>query len=161
VSCGYLPRAAIDTEQVSEPRITKIVKSIKESKYSIHDLCRCAGAGEGNLARFNMPLELGIAMGERLGKPVDRNHHDWLVLVPTGHIYAKFISDLAGYDPKQVEQKVEQVVPAIMAWLSTRDEAVRCPTPDLVLQLLPTFARARLDISTRWRGHEPWRVVVE
>jgi hypothetical protein len=59
------------------------------------------------------PLELGIAMAERFD-------HDWLILVPSGNLYANFISDLAGYDPKQIEEKVEEVIPAVMSWLLTR-----------------------------------------
>ena len=52
------------------------------SQYSIHDLSRYRGQGDANLARFNMPLELGFAMARRF---MDEASHDWLVLVPEGH----------------------------------------------------------------------------
>jgi hypothetical protein len=44
-----------------------------------------------------MPLELGIAMARRFMDP--SREHDWLALVPRGHSYLMFISDLAAYDP--------------------------------------------------------------
>ena len=44
-----------------------------------------------------MPLELGMAMARLF---IDRaSEHDWLVLVPRGHTYARFVSDLTAYDP--------------------------------------------------------------
>ena len=45
----------------------RITRAILSSKYSIHDLCRCRGEGDANLARFNMPLELGVSMAQRFG----------------------------------------------------------------------------------------------
>lgn len=44
------------------------MKAIRGSKYSVHDLSRCRGEGDENLARFNMPLELGMAMAERFSE---------------------------------------------------------------------------------------------
>src|SRR5208282_5897927 len=98
--CGFVPRCAIESGTISEPRMTRIVKAMRSSKYSIHDLIRCQGQGDGNLARFNMPLELGMAMANSVGARKS-SAHDWLVLVPKGHPYRKYISDLAGYDPTE------------------------------------------------------------
>jgi hypothetical protein len=123
VCCGYRPRCALETSDAAESRIRRIVKAIKGSKYSIHDLCRCQGHGDKNLARFNMPLELGIAMAERFDARRPDNWHDWLVLVPKDNLYASFVSDLAGYDPKQIDEKAEEVIRAVMSWLSTREDA--------------------------------------
>jgi len=41
-----------------------------------------------------MPLELGMAMALRGPQP-GPDAHDWTVMVPEGHIYQKYISDLA------------------------------------------------------------------
>ncbi len=159
VCCGFTPRCAIESGQISEPRIVKIVRLLKSCKYSIHDLCRCRGQGNQNLARFNMPLELGIAMSERFDESKPQNWHDWLVLVPPGHAYGAYISDLAGYDPKKVPQKVERVVPAVMSWLVTREEAIPCPPPKDVLAALPEFTQARMELSDRWCGDAPWELL--
>jgi hypothetical protein len=63
----------------------------------IHDLSRCTGEGGENLARFNMPLELGMAMARRYMGTA--NDHEWLILAPKGHAYLRFVSDLAAFDP--------------------------------------------------------------
>jgi hypothetical protein len=42
-----------------------------------------------NLARFNMPLEIGMAMAKRFIGGAEE--HDWLVLVPEGHACGQFI----------------------------------------------------------------------
>ena len=82
--CGFLARSALESGTVAEPRMTRIAKALLSSKYSIHDLSRCTGQGGENFARFNMPLELGIAMGRRISEGEDA--HDWLILVPQGLI---------------------------------------------------------------------------
>jgi hypothetical protein len=62
----------------------------------------------------------------------------------------------AGYDPMEHDQSVETIVPAVMAWLATREDAVRCPPPQAVLNVLPAFRDARERLCADWCGHEPW-----
>lgn len=99
---GFIPRCARETEGEADPRMLRIARGLLSSKYSIHDLSRFQGEGAENLARFNVPLELGIALGIRyLGqeeKRVTGATHNWLALVPENFVHQKFISDLAGYD---------------------------------------------------------------
>lgn len=134
----------------------RIFDAMRSSKYSIHDLSRCRGEGEANLARFNMPLELGMAMAEQFSVAQEDDCHDWLLLVPNGHVYRKFASDLAGFDPTEYDESVETIVPAVMSWLATRSDAVQSPTPQTVLDALPKFQQARDKLCAAWRGHEPW-----
>ena len=77
--CGFLPRSALESGTVAEPRMDRIVRAVFSSKYSIHDLSRCRGEGTDNLARFNMPLELGIAMARRFASQNESERHDWLI----------------------------------------------------------------------------------
>jgi hypothetical protein len=139
---------------VSEPRVERIVRALANSKYSIHDLSRCTGEGIENIARFNMPLELGMAMARRLLDPA--TEHDWLVLVPKGHPYARFISDLAAYDPVAHDGSIPSVVIAIMSWLATRPDAIQTATPREVLALLPTFHSRKQALKEAWGGLPPW-----
>ncbi len=132
VCCGFLPRCAIESGCTAVPRMDRITQAILSSKYSIHDLCRCKGEGDANLARFNMPLELGVSMAQRFG-PDGVQAHDWLLLVPKGSEYVRFVSDLAGFDPKQHDGTLSTVVPAVMSWLATRPDAIKVPTPRAVL----------------------------
>ena len=154
VCCGFLPRCAMESGDVSEPRMARITRAIFTSRYSIHDLSRCAGQGDPNLARFNMPLELGIAMAKRYLDPAAE--HDWLVLVPAGHAYNRFISDLGAFDPATHDGSVERIVAVVMAWLLTRKDAIADVTPQLVLSRLPEFLSRKKILDDAWGGHPPW-----
>src|SRR3954453_17687616 len=83
VCCGFQPRSAIDSGSTGEPRLTRITKALFASRYSVHDLTRCSGEGAENLARFNMPLELGMAIARSLMAPPDQPH-EWMAMTPTG-----------------------------------------------------------------------------
>ena len=126
VACGFTPRSAIESGTVSDSRIERIRKAIFGSRYSIHDLSRCRGEGDANLARFNMPLELGFAMSRRF---MDETSHDWLVLVPEGHEYLSFISDLGPFDPKKHQGTTETIIPPVVNWLRTRPDSAVSPFP--------------------------------
>lgn len=156
VGCGFMPRSALETGNVAESRMDRITRAIFTSKYSVHDLSRCRGQGDANLARFNMPLELGIAMARRYHAAISGEVHDWLVLVPQGHDYVRFISDMAGFDPKTYDGTVETLVPSVMAWLATREDAVRTATPKQVLSALPVFRERLNALRTDWGGEAPW-----
>ena len=154
--CGFFPRCALETGTAAQSRIHRILAAMRDSKYSIHDLSSCCGEGQLNLARFNMPLELGMAMYQRFSSTRNEASHDWLVLVPKGHIYARFVSDLAGYDPTEYDGTASTVVPAVMSWLATRPDAVRTPTPQAVVTALPVFIAARANLCTAWCDQVPW-----
>jgi hypothetical protein len=156
VCCGFFPRCAIESGNVAESRMERIVRAIEGSRYSIHDLSRCRGEGEANLARFNMPLELGIAMAQRLGRGWVGRRHDWLLLVPQGHVYKRFVSDLAGYDPEEYDGDAAGVVPVVVRWLATRPDALWSPAPREVLDALPRFRAEREALAYQWVGREPW-----
>lgn len=134
----------------------RITRAIFSSKYSIHDLSRCKGEGSEQLARFNMPLELGIAMARRYMQSDETQRHDWLLLVPQGHQYGRFISDLAGFDPKSHDGTVASIIPRIMSWLKTRPDAVETPNPPEVLTALAGFAQAKAALVQTWNNDVPW-----
>jgi hypothetical protein len=161
--CGFVPRIATETGTVAEPRIQRICGALHDSRYSIHDLSRCQGEGDENLARFNMPLELGIAMGRRYATEADEGTHDWLVLIPENHAYAPYVSDLAGFDPEIHAGSPETIVPAVMGWLLTRDAAMPGIEPSQVLEALPQFEAARARLKEKWMGKTPpwYRVIAE
>ena len=153
VACGFAPRSAIESGTVSESRIDRIRKAIFGSRYSIHDLSRCRGQGDLNLARFNMPLELGIAMCRRF---VDETSHDWLVLVPEGHQYLRFISDLGAFDPRTHKETAESIIPPIVNWLKSRPNAPPAPFPDQVVGKLPKYLEEIAELRRRSGGELPW-----
>src|SRR5450432_1007128 len=91
VACGFTPRSALDSGSTFEPRVDRISRALFSSRYSIHDLTRCTGEGPENLARLNMPLELGMAMASRILASGD-TAHEWLVMIAAGTTHEKFIS---------------------------------------------------------------------
>ncbi len=108
-----------------------------------------------------MPLELGLAIARRFIDPA--TEHDWLVLVPRGHTYIRFISDSAAYDPATHDGFIASVVAVVMSWLATRDEAIPPVTPKEVLAVLPAFQEERQTLAHAWAVSRPgpissWRL---
>jgi hypothetical protein len=159
VCCGFVPRSALESIG-GKARIDRIVESLFESRYSIHDLSRSKGEGEEGWARFNMPFELGIAVARRYMTRGTDQQHDWLVLVPSGQQHSKFISDLAGFDPSPHDGTEETVVPKVMGWLVGLPSAV-VSTPKVVLDALPGFRSRRERLGIDWRGDVPWKLVLD
>jgi hypothetical protein len=117
VAHGFVPRGAREAEGIAQPRLRRILETISESKYSIHDLSRFTGEGVANLARFNMPLELGMSAAFQFERDGSSRPHKWLALVPEGFAYQQFISDLAGFDPGRHDRSVASVIREVSAWL--------------------------------------------
>jgi hypothetical protein len=130
----------MDSGNIGEPRLARITRAIFSSRYSIHDLSRCTGECSENLARFNMPLELGMAVARRYMGTAD--DHEWLILVPKSHAYLRFVSDLAAFDPATHDGTVKGVVFAVMPWLATREGRIPPVTP---AQVIAAFSRFRAE----------------
>jgi len=154
-----VPRSARETGAVAEPRLDRVVRTLFSSRYSIHDLSRARGEGEENWSRFNMPLELGIAVARRHVTRRRADRHDWLLLVSAGHSYRRFLSNLAGFDPETHDETVETVVPKVIAWLANRT-AVRTPTPRTILDKFPDFQAEKQRLEKDWQGAVPWRALL-
>ena len=87
--------------------------------------------------------------------------HDWLVLVPAGHPYVRFASDLGGFDPATHDGSAGTIIPSVMRWLGSRPDAVAIPSPSQVLTQLPRFQERRQQLGVEWSGDAPWRLVLE
>jgi hypothetical protein len=95
---GFRPKSAKDVSNAGETRFNKIQDLIEECKYSIHDISRAGLDDVTALARFNMPLELGLDLGcKRYGKAYHQEKV-LLVLDIERFRYRDFISDIAGQD---------------------------------------------------------------
>ncbi len=156
---GFTPRSALESGSVATPRLDRILDSLFSSKYSIHDLSRCRGEGESSLARFNMPLELGMAMARHHLSPAD---HDWAVFVPAESPYQRYVSDLAGIDPLRHDGTPATVMRRAMSWLAMRPDAVAgTPSPNQVLQISDGFAERWRLLRADWGDDVPWKHVVQ
>lgn len=160
VCCGFTPRSATDSGTVAESRMERIFSAIFDSNYSIHDLSRCQGEGEQMLARFNMPLELGIAMTRRRATGEASERHDWLVVVPKDAPYARFVSDLAGFDLTKYDGTPESLVRRVMSWLVTRPGAFQGVSPPAVIEKLQAFRKSKAELKFQWGDMIPWKDLV-
>jgi hypothetical protein len=147
---GFIPRSARDSEGRADTRIDRITETLANCKYSIHDLSRFTGEGIGNLARFNMPLELGIALALRHERRNAGPNHNWVVLVPGGHQHQRFVSDLNGFDPSRHELTVRSVVREVSSWLRMQDDIIQ-PVPSAAA-VLDAFEAFKAQVSERRRA---------
>lgn len=159
---GFTPRCARESEGEADPRIDRIAKGLRGSKYSIHDLSRFQVEGPDNLPRFNMPLELGMAlslryMGKNSGTP-----HNWVALVPAGFVHQRFISDLAGFDPPAHDQTPESVIKAISGWLTIQpDYSPPSPSPRRIREAYPQLQFMLQEAKLDALGHLSWPIIVK
>jgi hypothetical protein len=159
---GFTPRSARETSADADPRIVRIARGLMTSKYSIHDLSRFQGEGVENLARFNMPLELGIALGVRFMKDASAASHNWVALVPAGAAHQKFASDLAGYDLRDHDNQPGTVIRRVAAWLTEQyDFAAPSPTAKTIQDSYDAF-RGLLDQAKQDAlGELTWSAIVK
>lgn len=98
--CGFIARCSREENDSGNVRILKIIKIIEECKYGIHDISKADLDATSGLARFNMPLELGIFMGAKSYASLKHYNRDKRILImdTDQYRYQHFISDLAGQD---------------------------------------------------------------
>jgi len=115
--CGFIPRSAVETAH--EPiRLSRIIQIINDSLYAIHDLSRAGVDRKTGLARFNMPLELGIFLGAKELGGKRNAMKTYLMLDRDRYRYQKFISDLNGIDPKAHNNKPDTAIIKVRDWLN-------------------------------------------
>ncbi|UZO82078.1 hypothetical protein NBT05_06295 [Aquimarina sp. ERC-38] len=68
------------------------------AKYSIHDLSRMESSKKNELARFNMPFELGLDIGCRYFGGSEMNTKCMLIFDKIKYRYQIALSDLSGND---------------------------------------------------------------
>jgi len=133
VAAGLLPLSAWDLSLPDRPRLQTIVEAIGSCDFSVHDLSRASGYGTENLARLNMPLEMGMALFHALHN--QHAAHRCAFFVSDEHIYTRFASDLAGLDPVVYHNSVELLVGGAVDWLrkvSPEHFRSTVPTADVV-----------------------------
>jgi hypothetical protein len=101
-------------------RILNILKLIKGCKYSIHDLCRMKSSKANQLARFNMPFELGLDLGVRSNARDKLKTKKCLVIDEEKYRYHSALSDLSGSDIASYGKKnqPEKLIKIIRDWLT-------------------------------------------
>jgi hypothetical protein len=121
--CNHNVRCAVEEDDASEIRLTKILRMIGECRLGIHDLSRTQLQSKSRLPRFNMPFELGLFLA---AKHFGRDEHDrkvCLVFERTRHSYESLISDIKGQDVVAHENNPRTLIVCIRNWLSNNSEA--------------------------------------
>lgn len=93
-----------------DDRMTKILKMIQESEIGIHDISLMEFDGKNNLARFNMPFELGIDYAHK--KFVNENNK-LLIMEKEPYLSKKALSDLSGNDIVAHKNDPEEVIKSV------------------------------------------------
>ena len=117
VRAGLTPRLATETADAGDNRLDRICRLMRESRYSIHDLSRCQALRKGDIARLNMPFELGIDHGYRSSGDPDFATKRFLVLDEVPYRLQRAISDINGWDPSAHEGKQEKALKLVRNWL--------------------------------------------
>jgi len=127
--CGFIPRCAREEDDGGNVRIIKIMKIIDECKYGIHDISKADLDISSKLARFNMPLELGLFLGAHHYAP--KNHYNKekrsLIMDVEPYRYQKFISDLSGQDILSHNNSPKDIITNIRNFLSTNSRRRTIP----------------------------------
>ncbi len=124
-----------------------IVKLIKESKYSIHDLSRVSLDDYNKLPRFNMPLELGIVIGSlEFGNKIHKEK-EYLILESDKFRFKKFISDLSGQDIKEHQDDPKKIIRCTRDWLSKRTEDT-IPSGSIIFNEFQEFTSKLSELCT-------------
>lgn len=160
IACGFIPRSAKESEMWPVPRMERIVHAIYTSDYSIHDLSRCHGEGETMLARFNMPLELGLAMSRQYAGN-GASIHNWKVLIPTDEPYAQFVSDLVGFDHLPYRKNTRALIGSVLAWLLNLPDAIPWRSPQPIVEGLQIFSEEKNRMEVEWSRDLPWKSLLD
>lgn len=139
--CGFQPRSALEIDDGAQVRIGKLFDIIAACRFGIHDISRTELDPINNLPRFNMPLELGIFLGARKfgrGKQKDKIA---LILDSDRFRYQKFISDIAGQDPRAHQGSASEAITAVRNWLRTAS-SVSMPGGEMIARRFAEFSGA-------------------
>jgi hypothetical protein len=119
--CGFVARLAVEDIGSNETRLDKIVRIVRESKYSIHDISRVELSPNSPLPRFNMPFECGLALGAiRYGSKAGR---DFLLMSGEPFQEKITLSDLAGQDPKNHHNDPKLAIGSVRSFLAAKTDS--------------------------------------
>ena len=139
--CGFIARCAREENDSGNVRILKINKIIDECKYGIHDISKADLDAISGLARFNMPLELGIFMGAKNYAPLKHYNRDKRILImdTEQYRYQHFISDLAGQDIVAHHMSVPDLITEIRDFLFSYAKRISIPGGAYINDRFETF----------------------
>jgi hypothetical protein len=145
--CGFRPVCARERMNSAEIRLDKIVDLIRDSRYSVHDLSRTEVDEKYSLPRFNMPLELGIALGCAKFGSARQRRKSLLILDRRQFRYQKFVSDISGQDIKEHKNKPNAAIEAVRNFLRTESGLADIPGWEYIGARYRKFKRVLPEIA--------------
>lgn len=135
---GYTPRLSENTDS-GNSRIVGIEDLISNSRYSIHDLSRMKSTKKDELARFNMPFELGFDLGCKKFGSQQQQTKMLLILDKERYRYQVAISDLSGNDIGSHSNKPEYAVRETRNWIRKISSNNNIAAPSLIWRMYGEF----------------------
>ena len=132
--CGFVPRSAMEVTDADDVRIHKIMRLIRESRYSIHDISRTEQDRATKLPRFNMPFEFGIYFGAKHFGDKAQREKSCLVLDEDRYRYRNFISDIAGQDIRAHQGNADHAIKCVRDWLHEKSGRTTIPGSHVIQQ---------------------------
>jgi hypothetical protein len=154
IASGYRARCALEENDSGDIRLDKLVRMIGESPRSIHDLSRDKPVdGGSDLPRFNMPFELGMAMGAKRFSP-SRAGDNIKIMVAEPYRLPAYLSDLGGNDPDAHHNETPQVIGIVRDFLHVAPNGRPLPGP---AKLVATFDEFKIQLPDIAEGidHKP------
>ena len=142
---GFEPRIASERSDSAEMRLDKIVRLIRRSRYSIHDISRLRAKAAGDFSRFNLPFELGVDRGAQLFGPTRLRAKCCLMLERNQYDFHRALSDLSGVDIKSHRNRPVQIVRAVREWFVETVGLRRVPTATQLWYRFTEFATSFYD----------------
>jgi len=139
IACGFRPRSALEAGNGSDIRVDKIVRLIKECSFSIHDLSAVELDPINKLPRFNMPFELGLAIGLKKGS---KSRNSFLILERDAYCSQKCLSDIAGQDLQPHSGSVQKTITIVRNWLRTESRRQTLPGEKRIISEFESFQAA-------------------
>ncbi len=130
IRCGLNPRIARERLESGEPRISKLVELIQETRWGIHDLSRIKARKKGEFYRMNMPFELGVDLGAKLFSKACANKKI-LIVAQEPFLHQIGLSDLSNSDIRVHKSDAETLAKEVRNWF--RESGVKSVPPGSVV----------------------------
>lgn len=138
VAAGLIPVCARDLTTPDRLRLEMLVDAITSCNYSAHDLSKCKGEGDSNYARFNMPIEMGMALFHAVQSQLRLHRCAFFV---SNRDFQVAASDLAGLDPKNYNGDEKLLVASVYNWLRDVKAALNVEATSEILEKYQVFKR--------------------
>jgi hypothetical protein len=112
-----IPLHSVSTSS-DQVRVKRIMDLIEKARFSIHDLSRNQFTKMGEYARFNLPFELGLAVGCKRYGGRKFMHNKILILDKELNAYDRYIGDLSGQDIEAHANDAETIIKVVRDWMA-------------------------------------------